>query len=384
MDSAMSPGRDRLRLALFMTAGMSLKAWDDAGILEREVALYERLGERGVDVGVVSYGSAEERAYAHAFPGMRILCNRWRFPERVYRRLLPFLFGPWLRTSHLIKTNQIQGARVACRAATIWRKPLIVRCGYLLSEFIGRDETSSLERTRAAIAEEEAVFRAANHVMVTSLAMAATVRERRKGLAANTAVIPNYVNDPWFRPANGVARDVDVLFVGRLTPQKNFEALLEAVERTDLTLTLVGDGPLAQRIEPARIRMGGRLTWLRRVPHEELPSLMNRSRVFVLPSLWEGHPKALIEAMACGMAVIGTDVAGVRDVISHGVNGWLCTPDAGAISAAITQLLGDPALRVRLGAAARTFAVENYALERIADMEYTLYREVVATAGRAP
>ena len=111
---------------------------------------------------------------------------------------------------------------------------------------------------------------------------------------------------------------------------------------------------------------------------------MNRSRVFVAPSRSEGHPKALIEAMACGMVVIGTDVAGVRDVISHGANGWLCAPGAGAIRAAITHLFGDAALRDRLGAAARTFAVENYALERIADMEYTLYREVVATAGRAP
>jgi glycosyltransferase involved in cell wall biosynthesis len=106
-----------------------------------------------------------------------------------------------------------------------------------------------------------------------------------------------------------------------------------------------------------------------------LPEEINRSAVFVLPSLYEGHPKALIEAMSCGVAVVGTDVDGIRDVIRHGETGLLCEPTTDALAATLNRVLSDAALRNRLGQAAREFVVREYSLERVVALELATLAE---------
>lgn len=94
--------------------------------------------------------------------------------------------------------------------------------------------------------------------------------------------------------------------------------------------------------------------------------------MFILPSHYEGHPKTLIEAMACGKATIGGRSPGIREIIQHEKNGWLCETDPDSIRAAIQHLVQHPELRDVLGKNARQFAVENYALDPLAEREYRL------------
>src|SRR3546814_18364330 len=92
--------------------------------------------------------------------------------------------------------------------------------------------------------------------------------------------------------------------------------------------------------------------------------MINAGRIFVLPSSYEGHPKTLLEAMACGAAVIGTDVPGIREVIEDGRTGLLCAPTAAALRDAIERLLSDEPLRRRLGGHARPQLEMTARLER--------------------
>ncbi|MDP6786451.1 MAG: glycosyltransferase family 4 protein [Rhodospirillales bacterium] len=372
-----------IRLGFFMTRGMSLEAWERNGLLDREAALYRRLQADGVEVGFVTYGGPEERNYASHLSGMRILCNHWRLAPRLYERLLPCFHARWLLRCDVVKSNQVQGAMVALQAARLWRKPLVVRSGYLLSDFQANSEGNEAPSTHAAFKIEEEVFSAAQRIVVTSPAMAATVGSRIAGAAAKTSVIPNYVDTELFRPDSKVQKDIDVLFVGRLAPQKNIEALLAAVARLDVGVTMVGDGPKCDLVENARARLNGRLQWIERVDHSELPALMRRARAFILPSLWEGHPKTLIEAMACGVPVIGGDVAGIHDLIRHGEDGWLCDIHPEAIGAAIEHILTNPEMARELGRKARSRASAEFSLDRIAKRELSLLREtVVEWSGR--
>ena len=167
--------RPPIRLGVFMTRGMSLGAWERSGLFDRETALYRRLQAHGVEVGFVTYGGPEERAYAPRLPGMRILCNRWRLAPRLYERLLSWLHARWLRRCDVVKSNQVQGAMAALRAARLWRKPLVARCGYLLSDFQANSEGAEAPSTHAALKMEGEVFSAARRIVVTSTTMAATV-----------------------------------------------------------------------------------------------------------------------------------------------------------------------------------------------------------------
>jgi len=143
-------------------------------------------------------------------------------------------------------------------------------------------------------------------------------------------------------------------------------------------LKLVGDGPLRSYLEDLAKELGvtERVVFAGRKPSSQLPAILNRAQAFALTSHYEGHPKALIEAMACGVAVLGTDVEGIRNVIRHEETGLLCPPSPEGIAAALTRLLEDAPLREKLGRGAREFAIREYSLDRIAQQELALLAEV--------
>jgi glycosyltransferase involved in cell wall biosynthesis len=92
----------------------------------------------------------------------------------------------------------------------------------------------------------------------------------------------------------------------------------------------------------------------------DVPALLMKHRICVLATHWEGLPLSLVEGMAAGCAVVASDVAGVRELIAHGVTGLLVAPgDPAALAAALASLLRDPGLAQRLGAAARIDAIQR-------------------------
>jgi glycosyltransferase involved in cell wall biosynthesis len=192
-------------------------------------------------------------------------------------------------------------------------------------------------------------------------------------------VIPNYVDIDHFRPADRPQeKEFDLVFVGRIKPQKNIEAMLKALQSLDVRLLLIGSGELEDTLKQRFGDLDGRIIWQGNVPNAELPEYLNRARVFILPSLYEGHPKTLIEAMSCGLPVIGADSPGLREIIRRGATGWLCGTDATSIRDAIQHLLDNPALCTQLGQNARQYVLEHYALDHIAQLEYQLIQEVIS------
>jgi glycosyltransferase involved in cell wall biosynthesis len=179
------------------------------------------------------------------------------------------------------------------------------------------------------------------------------------------------------------ARDaLAVGFVGRLSPQKGLDVLVEAARRAPAALhwVLAGDGPLREGLEAAARApaLAGRLHLLGR--REDVPLLLAGLDVFALPSAREGTPLALLEAMAAGVAPVASAVGGVREVVDHGRTGLLVPPgDPAALAAAVARLAGDAGLRRAMGEAA---AREVRARFTDGDMERA-YRAVYLAAGAA-
>jgi len=365
-----------IKLVLFMTRGMSLVAWEQLGIFEREVALYRRLQERGVSVTFLTYGDASDLAYANRIPSIRILCNRWGLPGRLYAGLIPFLNWKVIRRADVYKTNQTKGADIALRAARLWRKPLIARCGYMWSDLAAQRGWARKAEAGHAKTIERLVFRSAQKVVVTTPAMRKYVLQNYEVPTSKVEVIPNYVLTELFSPDGACPVPNRICFVGRLSEEKNPLALVEACSNLALELVMAGEGPLVSAIQEQAKCSNANVKLLGSVPHTQLPALLRSSTLFLLVSPHEGHPKTLLEAMACGLAVIGADSPGIRELINHGETGWLCGTDAPSIRAAIQRLLGDAALRERLGRNARRFIVKNFALDRIVEMELAVLREV--------
>jgi glycosyltransferase involved in cell wall biosynthesis len=111
---------------------------------------------------------------------------------------------------------------------------------------------------------------------------------------------------------------------------------------------------------------------------DDMPMTFAQAHIVCLPSYREGVPRALIEAAACGRAVVATDVPGCREVVRHGENGLLVPPrDPRALAEAIATLVKDPALRARMGARGREIAVQEFSEERVVRETLALYSELL-------
>ena len=142
-------------------------------------------------------------------------------------------------------------------------------------------------------------------------------------------------------------------------------------------LAVVGNGELAAAVqdEIVRLDVSEHVRWF---PFEgDVAPYLAALDAFVMPSSWEAFPLAVLEAMRCGLPVAATRVGGVPEAVADGVTGRLVDPgDDQALAAALGELLGDSALRRRLGDAGREEAERRFDLERMIDEIASLYRRI--------
>ncbi|HRC26480.1 MAG TPA: glycosyltransferase family 4 protein [Alphaproteobacteria bacterium] len=372
----------RLHLVLFFTWDVSLALWEEKGLLEREIHFYERLVECGIDVTFLTWGNARDLEIARRIKGVRVFPLYMSLPRprnRVLRALMSLL-APWaarnvLRRADILKTNQMWGGWCALAAKSVFGKPLIVRTGFELYRF-SLLQRQGLARRAFLHFLSGLTYRRADRIFLAT--------ENDRHFVAQTfgipperiTVQPNWIDTKIFTPANSPPPEGRILFVGRLTRQKNLEALIESVAGTPWTLTLVGEGELRDSLETLAKRIGASVRFTGALPNDRLPEEYIRHTLFVLPSLYEGNPKALLEAMACGCAVVGTNVPGNADLIEPEKNGLLCAPNATDIRATLSRLMDDPPLREKLGIHARERIERFHALDTLIEKEIACYRSL--------
>ena len=174
---------------------------------------------------------------------------------------------------------------------------------------------------------------------------------------------------------------------GSLIPKKGHAFLIEAVAKITsqiphIRLLVIGGGPLRTGLEKMAALYGISDNVKFLGSRMDMAGLMKAMDVFVLPSLQEGFPRALIEAMYTGLPVIASNISGIPEVVSDGVNGFL-TPagDAGAIAERLSSLHKDARLRKRLGASARKTIEAGYLPKDHAERLEKLYLELMERKG---
>jgi glycosyltransferase involved in cell wall biosynthesis len=190
------------------------------------------------------------------------------------------------------------------------------------------------------------------------------------------AVLSNFVDagpiTPKSRPGGGV------VYAGRLADEKGVDVLVEAVGRLGgARLEVAGDGPRRAALEAlAADRAPGRVRFHGRLPRERLLELVRSAAVAVMPSrCHENQPMAVLEAFACGVPVVATDLGGLPELVEGGRCGLVVPAgDAAAMAAALAGLLADPERALAMGRAARGRAATEFAPDRhLAGLE-RLYR----------
>jgi glycosyltransferase involved in cell wall biosynthesis len=188
------------------------------------------------------------------------------------------------------------------------------------------------------------------------------------------------------RQALGLGPETPLLLtVARMTAQKGHDLLLAAAPRIlvdypQACLGWVGEGPERSRLERRAHELGvaGAVHFLGH--RDDVPALMAAADLFVLPSRFEGHPLVVLEAMACGLAVVGTRVCGLDEAVVDGETGLLVEPDqTDALAAAVVALLSSPARRRRMGRAGRRLVRQRFHARTMAAATVALYEELLAS-----
>lgn len=363
-------------LAVFFTHGVSLELWEKRGLFSREMRFYEELAQRGGEVWLFTYGERDEQYCDRLGPNIRLFHKRCKCPPSHYALMIPFVYRKQLKQADAIRIHQVAGAIPALLAYWFYRKPLIVRAGFQWYSFSKHQGASHMKLAAISLIERLA-YRAATTVIHTTQMDADSVASRYGVERSKIHVIPNWVDTNLFRPMNVQKYQRSICYVGRLEEQKNLSALIKAMDGLGATLIVYGEGSLRYKLEEQARALSVDVQFRNRIANENLPAALNACEIFILPSLFEGNPKVLLEAMACGMPVIGTNVEGISSIIHHHHNGILCEPHVESIRQAVLDLLDQPDKQQQLGQAARATIVETSSLKKAIEQETTILQHSI-------
>lgn len=200
---------------------------------------------------------------------------------------------------------------------------------------------------------------------------------------SNVRCIPNGINIDEFRgdgPSNK-----EIIFVGRLVPVKRVEDLITGFnlihdEHPDWKLRIIGDGPNMDSLKTQVDKLGLEdiVKFDGAIPRDEIPEKISSARIFVLPSLREGHPLTLLEAWATELPVITTSVEGIEEFVEHKETGYIIPPKSPAeLANALHFSIANYEIAKDWGRAGRKLVESQYTWERIANQTFDLYTDIL-------
>lgn len=393
-------------LVLVFTDWFTLRRWHESGQMDRDWAMGDAAGRHYRRLVLVTCGHDDDRPFAQALartdlvtgetpPAPQIIMNDARMPLQRHLDSVPDRVADAIadcRTA-VVRTHHMAAGRLALRIAAQLRKDgksvgLLSRGSYLWSRFAAHEYgTASREAIHAAAVERELctasdAFAGTTGKMVDDLAWRHSL-DPRKGM-----IVPNYVLTDG--PISSV-QDREpgrLVYAGKLVKRKRVELLIQAVARLPdqirgtVRLDIIGDGPMQPELIRLATNLNAPVRFIPRQPHAEVLNQVRRAQLFLHASELEGHPRAVIDAMATGCPVLVADTPGLGSVIQHGATGIRVPADPDAFATAISELLADEDWREMLGSAAARVSRMTFGLEQIMPLELAA-QQLALTRGTA-
>jgi len=362
-------------LALFFTFGVSLKTWYEAGLIIRDTALYNEISKDLKHIYFFTYGDKEDLEFKkYLADNITIVPIPFKSLKLLYPILLPIIHYKILRNVDIIKSHQMWGGMVAVLCKILFRKKNIARCGFMPSR--GKCPERNIIKRIVLFLNDMLVCRFSNIICVPNKGEAEYINKKFKVSKNKIVINPNWIDTNRFYPFENIEKIKNrICFLARFEPIKQPLLLIEALkDLKNIELLMIGGGSLDAEIRKKIKEYNIKAKVIGRIKNEELPIYLNSCEIYIILSLGEGgSPKTLLEAMACGLPVIGTNVDGINEVIEQGKNGILCNNDLNSVKESITSLIGNKELKRKLVGNARKTILEKFSLEKILEKEKNIY-----------
>ena len=320
-----------MKVAVFFTWDYSLNTWNESGTICRELNFFKSLeNKKNISFKYFTYGDSSEYKLAaehnlnEVYP---IYKSSTYYKNKLFRIFssfhIPFKLKNKLKNVDMIYQNQLLGCWVPILIKKIYKKPLIIRTGYDMHDFAKQDKKSSLIIFLYKILTIFAV-KNCDYFTVTSRADLNRFINSYPKYTQKFLLRPNWVEvDELSSFKNRYSNKL--LAVGRLVPQKNFRYLISefANSKNNLQIDIVGNGPEKNDLLTQAKKHNVTINFLGNLNNRKLLKLYQQYKFFVSTSLFEGNPKALLEAMGSGCIVIASNIKNHSDIISDNINGYL-------------------------------------------------------------
>ncbi len=347
------------------------------------IGVFLNLGESFTSLGgqaelmlqqnILPYSQSFDQVYIFTYASEKIKlpsnCHLVISPLKLHRYfyalLLPLIHQRIIRQCDLLRCFQLSGALPAIIARLLYGTRFVFNYGYDYAAF-ARIEGKPLPALGFKLLAP-VVFKLAVGVIFKNKSLLLTMNH-----ALRAIYLPNGVDIKLFKPKPKKFSKIPiVLYVGRLEPQKNLTTLLLAISQLPrpLKLVLVGQGSQKQKLIRQAKNLSLNLIIKDQINHREIPRIYQSADIFVLPSLIEGSPKVLLEAMACGLPIVASNVIGIKEIIKSQVTGVLVEPTVTGLSSGINYVLSHPLSAQRIGASARREATKHYSQDTIIKSE---------------
>lgn len=368
------------KLAVMMALGSSLKDQSNSGQDTRFINYYLKPYAEHFSVDIFSY-AAEAPSLP---PNVNLYPNRWRLHRLFYAFMMPFLYSHQLKSASGIRVMQMTGALPAVLAKWALGIPFVATYGYCYSD-LARVVNKPVAAFFLSFLEWIGSLNA-DKIIVTNPVVRDYLIAKRRIAPQKIVSVPNGVDTAAFHPINIKPKQRwRLLSVGRLENEKNYLALINAVSQSrfkkKIEIIIIGQGSLEQQLIDQADRHGIKLTLKKPVPYDTIAKEYQRADIFILPSLSEGQPKVLIEAMAVGLPCIGTPCPGIKTMLKQKINGMITTGfEASHLVKAVDEILTNFHLAQKLGQNARETACKYY------DLRVNVQREIkiLNRVARAP
>ncbi len=371
-------------ITVFFTFGISMDAWVKSGLFEREIDIYKKLSNQyNFKFQFVTFGDEKDYTILAKEKNLFVLpvYSLIKRPKsKIFRYiqsiLIPIYLRKELKNSDLFKTNQLWGGWIPLLGKMLFKKKFIVRCGYEFYSFQKREKSNFFYITLVKLISKS-IYKSADLILVSSENDKKIITKTFKITSDKIKIFPNWVNCEIFKPKIQTSYDNKVIAVGRLEKQKNYENLIKSLKDTEISLDIVGNGTLKNSLKNLAKENNVKLNFLGNYPNYQMPKLLTKYKIYVISSEFEGTPKTLLEAMSCGLNVIGANVTGIKELIINNENGILILNSENDYKKNINMIFSNNKLSKKLSTNARKYILKNHSLKNAIEIEKKIYFSLI-------
>tara|TARA_B100000902_G_scaffold388389_1_gene433894 strand:- start:545 stop:1702 length:1158 start_codon:yes stop_codon:yes gene_type:complete len=326
----------------------TIASWEKSGFLDREIKFFEEVS-KNIDVKfhLLTYGNKKEKEILNnsnleVLPIFDDFKNSSKIINLMKSFIYPLLNYKKLSYIDVIKVNQLSGSWVGLFFKFLLKKPLFIRTGYdayLFSKYEKKPKYKQILFKRLTAI----ILKFADLYSVTSRSDEKFILDNYKFNNSKLVLRPNWVDTSYeFSQSNFDNRKCKLLSIGRLETQKNFMFLLKSLKDTGIEIDIVGSGSLKKNLIEFAEANNIKLKILDKVSNSEILNMLKNYKYFILPSLYEGNPKSLLEAMSSGCLVFASNINNNTEVIKDSYNGFLFGFDENFLKELLTsKILND-------------------------------------------